>query len=160
MATFDISSEFNKQEVINAVDQCHREISNRYDFRDTNTSVNLMETTILLKSSTIDRLLAAEQVLKEKFVKRNVSIKFLGDIKDETLPSEVKRTFNLKSGIDQSTSKEIITLLKKSNKKIQCSYQNETIRVTSKKRDDLQEAISTIKDSDIQKPLNFGNFRD
>ena len=160
MATFDISSEFNKQEVINAVDQCHREISNRYDFRDTNTSVNLMETSILLKSSTLDRLLAAEQVLKEKFVKRNVSIKFLSEIKDETLPSEVKRTFNLKSGIDQSTSKEIITLLKKSNKKIQCSYQNETIRVTSKKRDDLQEAISLIKDSDIQKPLNFGNFRD
>ena len=160
MATFDISSEFNKQEVINAVDQCHREISNRYDFRNTNTSVNLIETSILLKSSTLDRLLAAEQVLKEKFVKRNVSIKFLGDIKDETLPSEVKRTFNLKSGIDQSTSKEIITLLKKSNKKIQCSYQNETIRVTSKKRDDLQEAISLIKDSDIQKPLNFGNFRD
>ena len=122
MATFDISSEFNKQEVINAVDQCHREISNRYDFRDTNTSVNLMETSILLKSSTLDRLLAAEQVLKEKFVKRNVSIKFLGDIKDETLPSEVKRTFNLKSGIDQSTSKEIITLLKKRNKKNSWSY--------------------------------------
>ena len=160
MATFDISSEFNKQEVINAVDQCHREISNRYDFRDTNTSVNLMETSILLKSSTLDRLLAAEQVLKEKFVKRNVSIKFLGDIKDETLPSEVKRTFNLKSGIDQSTSKEIITLLKKNNKKIQCSYQNETIRVTSKKRDDLQEAIMLIKESDIETPLNFSNFRD
>jgi uncharacterized protein YajQ (UPF0234 family) len=160
MATFDISSEFNKQEVTNAVDQCLREISNRYDFRDTKTSVSLIENSILLKSSTLDRLLAAEQVLKEKFVKRNVSIKFLGDIKDETLPSEVKRTYNLKSGIGQSTSKEIITLLKKSNKKIQCSYQNETIRVTGKKRDDLQEAISIIKDSNIETPLNFGNFRD
>jgi len=160
MATFDISSEFNKQEVTNAVDQCLREISNRYDFRDTKTSVSLIENSILLKSSTLDRLLAAEQVLKEKFVKRNVSIKFLGDIKDETLPSEVKRTFNLKSGIDQTTSKEIITLLKKSNKKIQCSYQNEIIRVTGKKRDDLQEAISIIKDSNIETPLNFGNFRD
>ena len=160
MATFDISSEFNKQEVTNAVDQCLREISNRYDFRDTKTSVSLIENSILLKSSTLDRMLAAEQVLKEKFVKRNVSIKFLGDIKDETLPSEVKRTFNLKSGIDQTTSKEIITLLKKSNKKIQCSYQNEIIRVTGKKRDDLQEAISIIKDSNIETPLNFGNFRD
>ena len=160
MPTFDISSEFNKQEETNAVDQCHREISNRYDFRDTKTSISLMENSILLKSSTLDRMLAAEQVLKEKFVKRSVSIKFLGDVKDETLPSEVKRTYNLKSGIDQSTSKEIITLLKKSNKKIQCSYQNETIRVTSKKRDDLQEAITLIKDSDIETPLNFGNFRD
>ena len=160
MATFDISSEFNKQEVTNAVDQCHREISNRYDFRDTNTSVSLMDSSILLKSSTQDRMLAAEQVLREKFVKRNVSVKFLGDVKDETLPSEVKRTYNLKSGIDQLTSKKIITLLKKSNKKIQCSYQNESIRVTSKKRDDLQEAITLIKDSDIETPLNFGNFRD
>ncbi len=160
MPTFDISSEFNKQEVTNAVDQCNREISNRYDFRDTKTSISLMENSILLKSSTLDRMLAAEQVLKEKFVKRSVSIKFLGDVKEETLPSEVKRTYNLKSGIDQSTSKEIITLLKKSNKKIQCSYQNETIRVTSKKRDDLQEAIMLIKESDIETPLNFGNFRD
>ena len=66
MATFDISSEFNKQEVTNAVDQCHREISNRYDFRDTNTSVSLMDSSILLKSSTLDRMLAAEQVLREK----------------------------------------------------------------------------------------------
>ena len=105
-------------------------------------------------------MLAAEQVLREKFVKRNVSVKFLGDVKDETLPSEVKRTYNLKSGIDQLTSKKIITLLKKSNKKIQCSYQNESIRVTSKKRDDLQEAITLIKNSDIETPLNFGNFRD
>ena len=160
MPTFDISSEFNKQEVTNAVDQCRREISNRYDFRDTNTSVSLMDSSILLKSSTLDRMLAAEQVLREKFVKRNVSVKFLGDVKDETLPSEVKRTYNLKSGIDQLTSKKIITLLKKSNKKIQCSYQNESIRVTSKKRDDLQEAITLIKDSDIETPLNFGNFRD
>ena len=160
MATFDISSEFNKQEVTNAVDQCRREISNKYDFRDTNTSVSLMDSSILLKSSTLDRMLAAEQVLREKFVKRNVSVKFLGDVKDETLPSEVKRTYNLKSGIDQLTSKKIITLLKKSNKKIQCSYQNESIRVTSKKRDDLQEAITLIKDSDIETPLNFGNFRD
>ena len=160
MATFDISSEFNKQEVTNAVDQCRREISNRYDFRDTNTSVSLMDSSILLKSSTLDRMLAAEQVLREKFVKRNVSVKFLGDVKDETLPSEVKRTYNLKSGIDQLTSKKIITLLKKSNKKIQCSYQNESIRVTSKKRDDLQEAITLIKDSDIETPLDFGNFRD
>ncbi len=75
MATFDISSEFNKQEVTNAVDQCHREISNRYDFRDTKTSISFMENSILLKSSTLDRMLAAEQVLKEKFVKRSVSYK-------------------------------------------------------------------------------------
>ena len=160
MATFDISSEFNKQEVINAVDQCHREISNRYDFRDTGTLISFNENTITLKSSTAERLAASEQVLKEKFAKRNVSIKFLVDYKDESTPSEFKRFFNLKSGIDQDSSKKIIALIRENNKKIQCSYQNQQIRVTSKKRDDLQNAIQLVKDSKIDIPLNYGNFRD
>ena len=82
MPTFDISSEYNQQEVVNAVDQAHREISNRYDFRDTGTFISYSENTITLKSSTSERMAAAEQVLKEKFAKRNVSIKFLGEYKD------------------------------------------------------------------------------
>ncbi|MFL2652563.1 MAG: YajQ family cyclic di-GMP-binding protein [Candidatus Actinomarina sp.] len=160
MPTFDISSEYNQQEVVNAVDQAHREISNRYDFRDTGTFISYSENTITLKSSTSERMTAAEQVLKEKFAKRNVSIKFLGEFKDETTPSEVKRFFNLKSGIDQDSSKKIIALIRENNKKIQCSYQNQQIRVTGKKRDDLQEVIQLVKDSKIEIPLNYGNFRD
>ena len=88
MPTFDITSEFNTQEITNAVDQAYREIVNRYDFRDTGTNIEFNEQTITLKSSTEERLKAAEQVLKEKFVKRNVSIKFLSDIKIEKTPSE------------------------------------------------------------------------
>ena len=84
----------------------------------------------------------------------------MGDYKDETTPSEVKRSFNLKSGINQDSSKKIIGLIKENNKKIQCSFQNEQIRVTGKKRDDLQEVIQLIKDSKIEIPLNYGNFRD
>ena len=160
MPTFDISSEYNQQEVVNAVDQAHREISNRYDFRDTGTFVSYSENTITLKSSTSERMAAAEQVLKEKFAKRNVSVKFLGEFKDETTPSEVKRFFNLKSGIDQDSSKKIIALIRANNKKIQCSYQNQQIRVTGKKRDDLQEVIQLVKESKIEIPLNYGNFRD
>ena len=160
MPTFDISSEYNQQEVVNAVDQAHREISNRYDFRDTGTFVSYSENTIILKSSTSERMAAAEQVLKEKFAKRNVSVKFLGEFKDETTPSEVKRFFNLKSGIDQDSSKKIIALIRENNKKIQCSYQNQQIRVTGKKRDDLQEVIQLVKESKIDIPLNYGNFRD
>ncbi len=160
MPTFDISSEYNQQEVVNAVDQAHREISNRYDFRDTGTFISYSENTITLKSSTSERMAAAEQVLKEKFVKRNVSVKFLGEFKDETTPSEVKRFFNLKSGIDQDSSKKIIALIRENNKKIQCSYQNQQIRVTGKKRDDLQEVIQLVKESKIEIPLNYGNFRD
>ena len=160
MPTFDITSEYNQQEVLNAVDQAHREITNRYDFRDTGTLISYNENTITLKSSTLERMAAAEQVLKEKFAKRNVSVKFLGDYKDETTPSEVKRFFNLKSGINQDSSKKIIGLIKENNKKIQCSFQNEQIRVSGKKRDDLQEVIKIIKDSKIEIPLNYGNFRD
>ena len=160
MPTFDISSEYNQQEVVNAVDQAHREISNRYDFRDTGTFISFNENTITLRSSTSERMSAAEQVLKEKFAKRNVSVKFLGEFKDETTPSEVKRFFNLKSGIDQDSSKKIIALIRENNKKIQCSYQNQQIRVTGKKRDDLQEVIQLVKESKIDIPLNYGNFRD
>ena len=160
MPTFDITSEYNQQEVVNAVDQAHREISNRYDFRDTATFISYNENTITLKSSTSERMVAAEMVLKEKFAKRNVSVKFLGEYKDETTPSEVKRFFNLKSGIDQDSSKKIIALIRENNKKIQCSYQNQQIRVTGKKRDDLQEVIQLVKESKIEIPLNFGNFRD
>ena len=160
MPTFDITSEFDPQEVVNAVDQAHREISDRYDFRDTGTLISFNENTITLKSSTSERLAASEQVLKEKFAKRNVSIKFLVDYKDESTPSEFKRFFNLKSGIDQDSSKKIIALIRENNKKIQCSYQNQQIRVTSKKRDDLQNVIQLVKDSQINIPLNYGNFRD
>ena len=160
MPTFDITSEYNQQEVVNAVDQAHREITNRYDFRDTATFISYNENTITLKSSTSERMTAAEQVLKEKFAKRKVSIKFLGEYKDETTPSEVKRFFYLKSGIDQDSSKKIIALIRENNKKIQCSFQNQQIRVTGKKRDDLQEVIQLIKDSKIEIPLNYGNFRD
>ena len=160
MPTFDITSEFNNQEVVNAVDQASREIVNRFDFRNTNTSIDFKETTISLVSSTIERLNAADQVLKEKFAKRSVSIKFLSNIKEEKTPSEVKRYYNLKSGISHDESKIISNLIKNNYKKIQCSYQNESIRVTAKKRDELQEVIAFLKSSKIETPLTFGNFRD
>ena len=101
MPSFDITSEFNQQEVTNAIDQMNREIVNRYDFKNTNTSVNLSNEIILLKSNTEERLHAADQVLREKFAKRNVSIKFLSNFSDEQTPSEVKREYTLKSGLDK-----------------------------------------------------------
>ena len=160
MPTFDITSEFNNQEITNAVDQAYREIANRYDFRDTGTSISFIEKTITLKSSTEERLNAAEQVLKEKFVKRNVSIKFLSDVKIEKTPSEIKNFYNLKSGIAQDESKQIINLIKKEYKKVQCTYQKQSIRISAKKRDELQEIIHFLKNSNLDIPINFGNFRD
>ena len=122
MPSFDIVSEFDKQEVVNAIDQSGREIVNRYDFKNTNTTISLNENQINLRSTTEDRALAAEQVMREKFSKRNVSIKFLSDKKVEKTPSEIKFIFNLKSGINQEESKEITKLIKDYNKKIQTSF--------------------------------------
>ncbi|MDA9275918.1 DUF520 family protein, partial [Acidimicrobiia bacterium] len=145
MPSFDINSEFDKQEVLNAIDQSKREITNRYDFKNTNTSINSSETSISINSSTKDRLLAADQVVREKFAKRNISIKFLSDFLDEETPSENKRVYTLKTGIETSDAKEIVKFIKENDKKLQSSIQDGSIRVTSKKRDSLQSIMNAIK---------------
>ena len=160
MPSFDITSEFNNQEVTNAIDQMNREIINRYDFKDTNTSVSFANDTISLRSSTEERLNAADQVLREKFAKRNVSIKFLNNFSDEQTPSETKREYKLKSGLDKEISKVIVKDLKEFSKKLQSSIQDESIRVSCKKRDELQDAISFLKKKNYKVFLNYGNFRD
>ena len=160
MPSFDITSEFNQQEVVNAIDQMNREIINRYDFKDTKTSVNFTNNIITLRSSTEERLLAADQVLREKFAKRSVSIKFLSNFSDEQTPSEAKREYTLKSGLDKDVAKIIVKDLKEFSKKIQSSIQNDSIRVSSKKRDELQDAISFLKNKNYNVFLNYGNFRD
>ena len=160
MPSFDITSEFDQQEVVNAIDQMNREIVNRYDFKDTNTSVSLSNEIISLRSSTEERLNAADQVLREKFVKRNVSIKFLTNFSDEKTPSEAKREYTLKSGIDKEISKNIVKDLKDFSKKLQSSIQNDSVRVTSKKIDELQDAIAFLKSKNYKVFLNYGNFRD
>ena len=160
MPSFDITSEFNQQEVTNAIDQMNREIVNRYDFKNTNTSVNFSNKIISLKSSTEERLLAADQVLREKFAKRKVSIKFLSNFSDEQTPSEAKREYILQSGLDKEISKIIVKDLKDFSKKLQSSIQNESIRITSKKRDELQDAISFLKSKNYKVSLNYVNFRD
>mgnify|MGYP006252153571 FL=1 len=160
MPSFDITSEFNKQEVINAVDQSKREIINRYDFKNTNTSINSSESTVSINSSTKDRLLAADQVLREKFAKRNISIKFLSDFADEETPSENKRVYTLKTGIETADAKEIVKFIKDKDKKIQASIQDGSIRVTSKKRDTLQVIMNSITENNYDIHLTFGNFRD
>ena len=160
MPSFDITSEFDKQEVLNAVDQSKREIVNRYDFKNTSTSINSSESTVSINSATKDRLLAADQVLREKFAKRNISIKFLSDFSDEETPSENKRVYTLKTGIETVDAKEIVKFIKEKDKKMQAAIQDSSIRVTSKKRDSLQSIMNEIKDKNYDIHLSFGNFRD
>ncbi len=161
MPSFDAVSELDGQEVVNAVDQARREIANRYDFRDTGSSIELADDTITLKSVTEDRLTAVRQVLEEKFVKRKLSLKGLTfNNVEEAAGATVRQTATLTSGISSEKAREINKFIKGLKiKGMQSQTQGEEIRVTSKKRDDLQGAMAALKENDFGIPLAFQNFR-
>lgn len=162
MPTFDVVSEVDMQEVRNAVDQAGREVRQRYDFKDTNSTVELGEDEIRLDSSSEDRLAALRVVLEEKLVKRKVSLKVL-DFGDETEGSggRVRQTARIQAGIAPDQAKSINTFIKDLGKKgIQAQTQGDQLRVSGKKRDALQDVIAALKDEDFGLPLQFTNFRD
>ena len=162
MPTFDITSTVAMQEVRNAIDQTSREVGQRYDFKDTNSSIELSEESIIIESSSDDRLNALRTVLEEKLVKRKVSLKALNNLQVEDASGGRRRqTIALNSGINSEKSKEINKFIKGIGlKSVQSQTQGEQVRVSGKKRDDLQAVINTIKDNDFGIPLQFGNFRD
>lgn len=164
MPTFDVVSEVDHQEVRNAVDQAAREIANRFDFKGTDTAVELhdKEQQIELRSVSKDRLKAARQVLEERLVKRKVSLKALewGDEADAA-GGTVRQMAQLRAGISSDKAKEINKAIKAMGLKgVQSQTQGEQVRVTSKKRDDLQTVISELRERDLGIPLQFENFRD
>lgn len=162
MPSFDITSEIDLQEVRNAVDQASREVANRFDFKGTDSSLELAEGTITLRSSTEDRLAALRQVLEEKFVRRKLSMKSLSYAKVESASGGAARQIaTLVAGINSERSKDLNKFIKGLGLKgVQSQTQGEQIRVTAKKRDDLQAVISACKEHDFEIPLQFGNFRD
>lgn len=161
MPSFDVVSEIDEQEVKNAVDQATREIVTRFDFKDTSSSIELAESKVTLASISEDRLRALLQVLEEKFVKRGVSLKTLDRGKvEEAAKGTARQVVTLKAGIGTDKAKEINRALKESGLKVQSQTQGDSVRVTGKKRDDLQEAIAFLKDKDFDIPLQFDNFRD
>ena len=162
MPTFDIVSRLDLQEVRNAVDQAAREVRTRYDFRNTGTSVVLGDDTITLNSSTEDRLAAARQVLEEKLVRRQVSLKALDYAKvQEAAGATVRQVAALRAGISSDRARELNKLIKGLGiKGVQSSTQGDQLRVQSKKRDDLQAVIAALKAADFDVPLQYVNFRD
>ncbi len=162
MPSFDIASELDFQEVRNAVDQASREVGQRYDFKGSDTKVELGEDSISLNSSTEDRLNAARQVLEEKLVKRKISLKGaeFGKVSDAA-GGRVSQVCALVSGISTDKAKELNKFIKDLGLKgLQSQTQGSQIRVTGKKRDDLQSAIASLKEADFAIPLQFINFRD
>lgn len=161
MPSFDVVSEIDEQEVKNAVDQASREVATRFDFKDTNSTIELGDGKITLASVTEDRLRALLQVLEEKFVKRQVSLKTLDYGKvEEATKGTARQIITLKAGLSSDKAKEINRALKESGLKVQSQTQGEEVRVTGKKRDDLQGAITFLKGKDFEIPLQFKNFRD
>jgi len=162
MPSFDVVSEVDNQEVRNAVDQAGREIANRFDFKNTDSSIELKEHAIELETASEERLKALTQVLEEKFVKRKVSLKSLdyGKI-EEASKGAVRQTVTLAVGINSDKAREIGKYIKGLGMKgVQHQVQGEQLRVTGKKRDDLQNVIAKLKEQDFGIPLQFENFRD
>ena len=162
MPSFDIVSEVDTQEVRNAVDQAAREIANRFDFKNTDSSIVLEDTGIEMRSATEDRLNAIRQVLEEKLVKRKVSLKGIehGKVEDAAGGS-VRQVSTLSAGISSEKAKELNKAIKGLGLKgIQSQTQGDQVRVTGKKRDDLQAVIAALKEKDLGIPLQFENFRD
>lgn len=162
MPTFDVVSEVDMQEIRNAVDQASREISTRYDFKGTDSTVELTEKTIEMHSESDQRLKALVQVLEEKLVKRKVSLKALAYGKiEEATKGTVNQTVTLNVGISQDKAKEIGKFIKELGLKgVSHQTQGDQLRVSGKKRDDLQSAIEAMRNHDFGIPLQFTNFRD
>jgi uncharacterized protein YajQ (UPF0234 family) len=162
MPSFDVVSELDHQEIRNAVDQASREVNTRFDFKDTGSSIELSGSEIRLASSTEDRLRALVQVLEEKLVKRAISLKALdyGKVEDAT-KGTVRQTVKLNEGISSDKAKEVNKAIKDLGLKgVSSQTQGNQVRVTGKKRDDLQAVIAALKEKDLGLPLQFTNFRD
>jgi cyclic-di-GMP-binding protein len=162
MPTFDVVSQVDMQEVRNAVDQAARELETRFDFKGTNSSLELAGHELTLRSATEDRLRAVVQVLEEKLVRRKVSLKALDHGKiEEAAKGTVRQLITLKAGIGSDQARAINRFIKDNAPKgVSSSTQGEQVRVTGKKRDDLQAAIAGLKEQDFGIPLQFENFRD
>ena len=162
MPSFDVVSEVDRQELKNAVDQAQRELANRFDFKNTDSSIEQKDLILTIRTSSEDRLRALKLLLEEKFVKRQVSLKGIDWGKIEAATGEsVRQIVTVKVGINSDKAREINKLIKeKGPKGVSSQTQGEQIRVTGKKRDDLQTTMTLLKSSDLEVPLQFENFRD
>jgi cyclic-di-GMP-binding protein len=162
MPTFDIVSEVDMQEVRNAVDQANRDAGTRFDFKGTESSIELGEADMVLHSATEDRLRALHQLLEEKLVRRKVSLKALDAGKiEEATKGTARQRIAIHAGITADHAKRLNKFVKDLGRKgVSSQTQGDQLRVSGKKRDDLQAVIQAVKEHDFGIPLQFSNFRD
>jgi len=158
--SFDVVSEVDLHEVKNAYDQASREILTRFDFKNTGTSLALDEDLIEVRSGTENRLKAAVDVLKEKLVRREIPLKSLSE--GPVLPAAKgthKQALHINRGISEEKAREIVKVIKGSGAKVQTQVQGDQLRVSGKKKDDLQAVIKALRERDFDIPLQFTNYR-
>lgn len=160
MPSFDIVSEIDKHELANAVDQTNREVDNRFDFKGSEARVEQEDAALLLHAQSDFQIRQMREILYPRMAKRGIDIKCLEEEDIETANMRCRQRVKVRQGIDKDLAKEIVKRLKDSKIKVQAAVQGEQVRVTGKKRDDLQEAIALLRGADLGMPLQFNNFRD
>ncbi|TVQ68615.1 MAG: YajQ family cyclic di-GMP-binding protein [Oceanospirillales bacterium] len=160
MPSFDIVSELDSHEVTNAVDQANRELQTRYDFKGVKAEFELQDETVTMIAEVDFQLQQMMEILRAKLTARKIDIRCM-EAKDPDLSGvKAKQQVILRQGLDQVLCKKITKLIKESKMKVQSQIMGEKVRVTGKKRDDLQEAMALLRESDIDMPLQYNNFRD
>ncbi len=160
MPTFDVISEVDQHEVTNAVDQATRELGTRYDFRGVQASFSQQEYLIDLAAESEFQLEQMLEMLRTKLAGRKIDISCLEIKEPEKSGKQIKQQVTLRQGIDKDSARELVKLIKESKLKVQASIMGEKVRITGKKRDDLQEAIALLRGAELGLPLQFDNFRD
>jgi len=160
MPSFDVVSELNSHEVTNAVDQANRELSQRFDFKDTGATFELKDFVVTMRAQTDFQLKQMLDILKLRLAKRGIDLGCLEEKEIHKTLSAATQEIVLRHGIDADTGRKILRTIKDSKLKVQGSIQGDKVRVTGKKKDDLQEAIALLRKSQPGVPLQFTNFRD
>jgi len=160
MPSFDVVSEVDQHEIANAVDQANREVGNRFDFKGTGAHFELADGGIQLKAQVEFQLKQMMDILHLRLSKRGIDIACLDEQEAEVSSSEARQRVVVRQGIDAALARKITRLVKDSKIKVQCAVQGDQLRITGKKRDDLQSVIALLKASDIDLPLQYTNFRD
>jgi len=160
MPSFDAVSEVNLHELTNAVDQANREIGNRFDFRGSDARIERAGDLLTLHGQNEFQLKQMLDILHTKLAKRGVDVASLEAGKVEETGNRARQEFKIRQGIDKDLARKIVKLIKDSKLKLQASVQGEQVRVSGKSRDDLQQAIATLREANLGIPLQFINFRD
>ena len=160
MPSFDVVSEFDAHEAANAVDQANREVDNRFDFKGTGSKFAMDGNVVNLTSQSEFQLQQMLDILRQKLAKRGIDIGCLDELEPEITSSEARQAIVLRQGIDSDLARSLVKKVKTTKLKVQAAIQGDKVRISGKKRDDLQSVIAILKEADIDLPLQYENFRD